>query len=49
MTRYARAIADNMPSSGVTVNFTYNGEGDATEAVNLLTRNLRQLKATGAF
>lgn len=49
MTRYARAIADNMPSSGITVNFTYNGEGDATEAVNLLTRNLRQLKATGAF
>lgn len=49
MTRYARAIADNMPSSGITVNFTYSGEGDATEAVNLLTRNLRQLKATGAF
>lgn len=51
MSRYAKAIASNMPTSGggITVNFTYNGEGDANEAVNLLTRNLRQLKATGAF
>jgi hypothetical protein len=39
-----------MPGGGgITVNFTYNGEGDANEAVNLLTRTLRQLKATGAF
>ena len=51
MSRYAKAIASNMPTqgSGITVNFTYNGEGDATDAVNLLTSNLRQLRATGAF
>lgn len=51
MSRYAKAIASNMPTGGggITVNFTYNGEGDANEAVSLLTRNLRQLKATGAF
>ena len=50
MSKYARAIADYMPvSNGITVNFTYSGDADATEAVNLLTRNLRQLKATGAF
>jgi hypothetical protein len=51
MTKYAKAIADNMPTSngGFTVNFTYNGEGDATDAVNLLTSNLRRLRATGAF
>ena len=51
MSRYAKAIASNMPTqgNGITVNFTYNGEGDATDAVNLLTSNLRQLRATGAF
>ena len=50
MSKYARAIADYMPTNnGITVNFTYSGDADATEAVNLLTRNLRQLKATGAF
>lgn len=51
MSKYAKAIASNMPTqnSGITVNFTYNGEGDATDAVNLLTSNLRQLRATGAF
>ena len=51
MSKYAKAIASNMPNSsgGITVNFTYNGEGDATDAVNLLTSNLRQLRATGAF
>lgn len=50
MSKYARAIADYMPvNNGITVNFTYSGDADATEAVNLLTRNLRQLKATGAF
>ena len=51
MSRYAEAIAANMPTptGGITVNFTYNGEGDATDAVNLLTSNLRQLRATGAF
>ena len=47
--KYARAIADNMPNSGVTVNFTYNGREDASGAVKLLTANLRQLKATGAI
>lgn len=49
ISKYAKAIADNMPASGVVVNFTYNGEGDATEAVRLLTRNMRQLQMTGAF
>lgn len=51
MSKYAAAIASNMPTqnNGITVNFTYNGEGDATDAVNLLTSNLRQLRATGAF
>lgn len=50
MSKYARAIADYMPTNnGITVNFTYSGDADATEAVNLLTSNLRQLKATGAF
>jgi phage-related protein len=51
MDKYAKAIAKHIPDGGggITVNFTYNCEGDATEAVNLLTANLRQLKATGAF
>lgn len=51
MSRYAQAIADHMPGNnqGVTVNFSYSGDADATEIVNLLTRDLRQLKATGVF
>lgn len=50
MSRYAKAIAQYMPSgSGVTVNFSYTGSGDASEAVSLLTRDLRQLKAAGVL
>lgn len=49
LSKYADAIAEKIDHGGVTVNFTYNGEGDATEAVRLLTRNMRQLQMTGAF
>ena len=50
MSKYAQAIADHMPDKGgITVNFNYTGDGDATDAVNLLTRDLRRLKAAGVL
>lgn len=47
--RYADALSERMGGGGVTVNLTYNGSGDATELVGLLTRDLRMMRMTGAI
>ena len=47
--RYADALSARMDVGGVTVNLTYNGSGDATELVGLLTRDLRMMRMTGAI
>ena len=47
--RYADALSARMGGGGVTVNLTYNGSGDATELVSLLTRDLRMMRMTGAI
>ena len=55
--RYTRPFADTvaermlarMGNGGVNVYLTYNGSCDATELVNLLTRDLRMMRMTGAI
>ena len=47
--RYADALSERMGGGGVNVYLTYNGSGDATELVNLLTRDLRMMRMTGAI
>ena len=47
--RYADALSERMGNGGMNVYLTYNGSGDATELVNLLTRDLRMMRMTGAI